>query len=129
MESLKERLFSLADAMWAKGQNPTIRSLREAGLSGSNRDALPYLREWRNRPRPEAAVSGGDRVARAEMEEAVAREAERFEQLRRHLMLETDRIRQGAMTANPNLIEKVRRLEDENAYLKSRIAALERERR
>jgi len=65
-------------------------------------------------------------VTREEMEAAVPLITERADSERQFLMMETDRVRQEL--AAP-LRPKISRLENENLYLKARIAALGRERR
>ena len=128
-------VFRAADQLLKDGIKPSERKVRALLGGGSNRDIGPALRLWwkegAGKPvapavPPPVAAADGDMVPRAEVERMIAEINERADGERRHLMLETDRIRQEI--AAP-IQQKLEKLESENFLLRAKLAAYERERR
>lgn len=127
-------VFRAADQLLKDGIKPSERKVRALLGGGSNRDIGPALRLWwkegAGKPvaqaAPPVAAADGDMVPRAEVERMIAEINERAEGERRHLMLETDRIRQEIAAPIQHKLEK---LESENFLLRAKLAAYERERR
>ena len=137
MDLKTQDVFRAADHILKTGVRPSGRKVLAFLGRGSYREITPALRLWwqegggarqvplQAEPQPPLPRARGDLVTREEMEAAVALVSERADAERRVLMVETDRVRQEL--AAP-LRLKIDRLENENMYLKARIAALERER-
>lgn len=128
--SIDDRVFHAANTLLQRGIKPSGRKVRAFLGGGSDRDITPALARWwateaAKAPSP-SVCQNGDMVPRAEMEAALALAEERLEAQRRHVMLETDRIRQEM---GEPLRRQNEKLVSENFLLKNRIAALERERR
>lgn len=124
-------VFRAAEQLLKDGIKPSERKVRALLGGGSNRDIGPALRLWwkegAGKPVAQAAPPvAGDMVPRAEVERMIAEINERAEGERRHLMLETDRIRQEIAAPIQHKLEK---LESENFLLRAKLAAYERERR
>ena len=127
---IDNRVFHAASTLLQRGIKPSGRKVRAFLGGGSDRDIAPALARWwatEAVKAPSLSVANtSDLVPRAEMEAALALAEERLEAQRRHVMLETDRIRQEMGEPLRRQIEK---LASENFLLKNRVAALERERR
>lgn len=129
------RIIETADTLYRSGVWPTERKVRACLGGGSNREINPVLRRWREEGGPARALATAapatpahpdDLVPRSEMEAAIARIQELADGERRHLMMETDRVRQEM--AAP-LQRKIDRLEGELLLARAKIEALQRERR
>lgn len=130
-------VFRAADRLFLSGILPSERKVRAVIGNGSNREISPALQLWRNScptrfvlassvPAVAATPSDGQMVSRVEMEALIADIEARAEGERRHLMMETDRVRQDM--AAP-LQRKIDKLETENFLLRAKLEALERQRR
>lgn len=130
-----QAVFRAADELLKAGVKPSERKVRATLGGGSNRDIGPALRLWWKERAGKApaeaapaaiAAADGDMVPRADVERMIAEINERAEGERRHLMLETDRIRQEIAAPIQHKLDK---LESENLLLRAKLAAYERERR
>jgi hypothetical protein len=139
MPNLDEKtraVFRAADELLQSGVKPSERKVRATLGGGSNRDIGPALRLWWKQAaaKPSLALSSAvaaplpesDTLPRAQVEQMIAEINDRADGERRHLMLETDRIRQEIAAPMQRKLEK---LESENLLLRAKLAVYERERR
>ena len=143
--NMESNVFRIADNLWANGINPTVRAIRYTLGCGSFATIAPLLKEWRHLVRngrdcesktstptaptrsaitPET-LKAGDMIPRAIFEQQMTVMQDEMDGLRKHLMIETDRIRREA-SGDQNKDKVINKLEAELFLTQARLAAAER---
>lgn len=120
------QISDIADRLSAEGQRPGVRAVQRI-TGGSFRDVGKHLRVWQDRhPQVQPPSSSTEWISRQEHERLLADAEERLEAERRHLMLQTDQIRQGIAAPHAGQIARLQRriseLENQSALLEARLA-------
>jgi len=119
------RICEAADTLAADGQLPGVRAVQRI-TGGSFRDVGKHLATWRSlHPQGDTAPPLTDWISRKEHERLIAEAEDRLEAERRHLMLQTDQIRQGIAAPHAGQIARLQRriteLESQTTLLEARL--------
>ena len=124
------RICEVVDTLTADGQTPGVRAVQRI-TGGSFRDVGKHLATWRSlHPQNTASPPSTDWISQAEHNRLMTEVEERLEAERRHLMLQTDQIRQGIAAPHAGQITRLQRriseLENQVALLEAKLGANDR---
>ena len=124
------RICEVADTFAADGQTPGVRAVQRI-TGGSFRDVSKHLATWRSlHPQYTTSPPPTDWINKAEHNRLMAEAEDRLEAERRHLMLQTDQIRQGIAAPHAGQIARLQRriseLENQVALLEAKLGANDR---
>lgn len=124
------RICEVADTLAAEGQNTGVRAIQRI-TGGSFRDVGKHLATWRSlHPQNVASPPSTDSISRKEHDRLMAEAEGRLEAERRHLMLQTDQIRQGIAAPHAGqiarLLRRISELENQADLLEAKLSESER---